>query len=101
MAVSSTYLAKVKMSLRVTASTFDAQIEELIEEALLDLTKTADIKTFAFDSADALQSGAIISYVAYKWFNDVKYFECYNDMKQKMALSSHYRSVMVDEEQTV
>lgn len=98
MAVSTTYLAKVKMSLRVTVTTFDTQISDLIEEALLDLTKTADIKTFAFDSADALQSGAIIAYVAYKWFNDVKYFDVYNDMKQKMAISGHYRSVMVNEE---
>nr|DAI64199.1 MAG TPA: hypothetical protein [Caudoviricetes sp.] len=98
MAVSTTYLAKVKMSLRVTATTFDTQISDLIEEALLDLTKTADIKTFAFDSADALQSGAIIAYVAYKWFNDSKYFDVYNDMKQKMAISGHYRSVMVNEE---
>lgn len=98
MAVSTTYLAKVKMSLRVTANTFDTQISDLIEEALLDLTKTADIKTFAFDSADALQSGAIIAYVSYKWFNDSKYFDVYNDMKQKMAISGHYRSVMVNEE---
>ena len=98
MAVSTTYLAKVKMSLRVTSNTFDTQISDLIEEALLDLTKTADIKTFAFDSADALQSGAIIAYVAYKWFNDVKYFDVYNDMKQKMAISGNYRSVIVNEE---
>ena len=98
MAVSTTYLAKVKMSLRVTATTFDTQISDLIEEALLDLTKTADIKTFAFDSADALQSGAIIAYVSYKWFNDSKYFDVYNDMKQKMAISGHYRSVLVNEE---
>ena len=99
MAVSSTYLAKVKLSLRVTSTTFDSQISDLIEEALLDLTTTADIQTFAFDSADALQNGAIIAYVSYKWFNDEKYFLCYNDMKQKMALSSHYRSVMTNEEQ--
>ena len=94
MAVSSTYLAKVKLSLRVTSTTFDSQIKDLIEEALLDLTQTADIKTFAYDQADALQSGAIIAYVSYKWFNDSKYFEVYNDMKTKMALSSKYRSVM-------
>lgn len=94
MAVSSTYLAKVKLSLRVTSTTFDTQISDLIEEALLDLTQTADIETFAFDQADALQSGAIIAYVSYKWFNDSKYFEVYNDMKTKMALSSRYRSVM-------
>lgn len=98
MAVSATYLAKVKMSLRVSFNNLDTQISDLIEEALLDLTKTADIKTFAFDSADALQSGAIIAYVSYKWFNDEKYLAVYNDMKQKMSLSRAYRSVMVDEE---
>lgn len=98
MAVNSAFLEKVKTSLRVSANTFDTQISDLVEEAILDLTKTADIKTFAFDSADALQSGAIIAYVAYKWFNDSKYFDVYNDMKQKMAISGHYRSVMVNEE---
>ena len=98
MAVSSTYLAKVKLSLRVSFNTLDTQISDLCEEALLDLTKTADIKTFAFDSADALQSGAIIAYVSYKWFSDEKYLAIYNDMKQKMALSSTYRSVMTNEE---
>lgn len=98
MAVSTTYLQKVKMSLRVTFTNLDAQITDLIEEAYLDLTTTADIKTFNFDSADALQTGAITAYVAYKWFDDEKYLTVYNDMKQKMALSSAYRSVMVDEE---
>lgn len=98
MAVSANYLQKVKMSLRVTADTFDSQISDLIEEAKLDLTNTADIRTFEFDVADQLQSGAVIAYVAYKWFDDDKYFAVYNDMKQKMALSSRYRSVMVDEE---
>lgn len=98
MAVSANYLQKVKMSLRVTADTFDSQISDLIEEAKLDLTNTADIRTFEFDAADQLQSGAVIAYVAYKWFDDDKYFVAYNDMKQKMALSSRYRSVMVDEE---
>ena len=98
MAVSATYLEKVKMSLRVTRTNFDGQISDLIEEARLDLTETADIKTFDFDTCDALQSGAIIAYVCYKWFDDEKYFVAYNDMKTKMALSSKYRSVMVDEE---
>lgn len=98
MAVSANYLQKVKMSLRVTADTFDSQISDLIEEAKLDLTNTADIRTFEFDAADQLQSGAVIAYVAYKWFDDDKYFAVYNDMKQKMALSSRYRSVMVNEE---
>lgn len=99
MAVSATYLSKVKMSLRLTTDVFDGLISDLIEEARLDLTNTADIKTFDFDEADQLQSGAVKAYVAYKWFDDDKYFAVYNDMKSKMALSKKYRSVMADEEQ--
>lgn len=100
MAVNSAFLAKVKTSLRVSATTFDTQISDLIEEAILDLTKTADIKTFTTDANgyDALQYGAVASYVAYKWFNDTKYFDVYNDMKQKMALSGSYRVVVESDE---
>ena len=93
MAVDSSYLARVKMSLRVTNTTFDAQISDLIEEAILDLTSTADIKSFTTSTIDALQSGAVIAYVSYRWFNDEKYFTCYNDMKAKMALSGKYRVI--------
>lgn len=96
--VSATYLEKVKMSLRITRNNFDSQITDLIEEAILDLTETADIKTFEPDYADALQNGAVIAYCAYKWFDDDKYFKVYNDMKQKMAISAKYRSVLTDEE---
>ena len=98
MAVTAAFLAKVKMALRVNFTTFDTQISDLIEEAILDLTATADIKSFTSANADQMQTGAVIAYVAYKWFNEDKYFVAYNDMKQKMALSGAYRSVMTDEE---
>ena len=76
----------------------DSQISDLIEEAILDLTATADIKSFTSANADAIQTGAVIAYVSYKWFNDDKYFAAYNDMKTKMAVSGAYRSVMPNEE---
>lgn len=98
MAVTAAFLAKVKMALRVNFTNFDTQITELIEEAILDLTATADIKPFEPSDADALQTGAVIAYVGYKWFNDEKYFTSYNDIKTKMALSGNYRSVMLNEE---
>ena len=91
-------LPKVKTALRVSFNTFDTQISDLIDEAILDLTRTADIKPCTTADADPLQTGAVISYVAYKWFNDEKYFVAYNDMKTKMALSGSYRSVMPNEE---
>lgn len=98
MAVTAAFLAKVKTALRVSFNNLDSQISDLIEEAILDLTATADIKSFTSADADAIQTGAVIAYVLYKWFNDDKYFAAYNDMKTKMAVSGAYRSVMPDEE---
>lgn len=98
MAVDATFLAKVKTALRVSFNNLDGQISDLIEEAILDLTATADIKSFTSANADALQTGAVISYVSWKWFNEDRYFTAYNDIKEKMALSGQYRSVMPDEE---
>lgn len=89
-------LVKVKTALRVsyTNTNIDNQITDLINEAILDLSETADIKTFTTSTADALQTGAVIAYVSYKWFGEEKYYTAYNDMKSKMALSGKYRSVM-------
>ena len=100
MAVTTAFLGKVKTALRVsfTNTAIDNQITDLIEEAILDLSQTADIKSFTTSDADELQTGAVTSYVAYRWFSDEKYFRIYNDMKEKMALSGKYRSVMTNEE---
>lgn len=98
MAVTAAFLAKVKTALRVSFNNLDSQISDLVEEAILDLTATADIKSFTTSNADALQTGAVIAYVSWKWLNDDRYYTAYNDMKAKMALSGTYRSVMVDEE---
>ena len=98
MAVNSAFLGKVKLALRISSTSFDSQISDLIEEAILDLTTTADIKTFTTDNADAVQTGAVIAYVAYKWFGmDDKYFRAYNDQKMKMSLSSAYRPEVVED----
>lgn len=98
MAVTTAFLTKVKTAIRVSYNNLDSQITDLIDEAILDLTATADIKPFTTSNADAFQTGAVIAYVSYKWFGDEKYFKSYNDMKEKMALSGTYRSVMTDEE---
>lgn len=96
MAVSTSFLAKVKLALRISSTSFDSQITDLIEEAILDMTTTADIATFTTDNADAVQTGAVIAYVSYKWYgSDEKYFRAYNDMKMKMSTSSSYRPEVV------
>ena len=90
MAVSPTFLAKVKQSLRKTDDDFDSEICDLIDEAILDLTNTANIKPFTTETADSYQRGAVICYVQYKWFKDEKYHVMYNDHKSKMTVSSVY-----------
>ena len=54
MAVDTAFLNKVKTALRVSFNNLDSQISDLIEEAILDLTATADIKTFDSSSADPI-----------------------------------------------
>ena len=90
MSVDSGFLTKVKLSLRKTDTTFDEEIERYIEEAILDLTTTANIKEFTTVTADAYQTGAVVCYVQYKWFKDEKFLTMYNDHKSKMAVSSVY-----------
>ena len=98
MAVSTSFLAKVKLALRISSTSFDTQISDLIEEAILDMTTTADIKTFDTTNADPVQTGAVIAYVSYKWFGmDDKYFRAYNDQKMKMSMSSAYRPGVVSD----
>ena len=98
MAVDATFLNKVKTALRVSFNNLDSQISDLIEEAILDLTATADIKSFTTSNADPFQQGAVICYVKYMWSHDDKYKVAYDDMKQKMSISQKYRSVMPDAE---
>lgn len=98
MAVDATFLAKTKLELGVSYNNLDSVITDLIEEAILDLTATADIKSFTTSTADQLQQGAVILYVKWRWYGDDKYLTNYNDIKQKMALSGTYRSVVIDEE---
>ena len=59
-------LPKVKTALRVSFTNLDTQISDLINEAILDLTATADIKPFTTADADPMQTGAVIAYVSYK-----------------------------------
>lgn len=86
----------VKVALRV--ATDDAgitgQISDLIEEARLDLSKTADISAAAVAEPDALVKGAIKCYCGAMWSDDPdeadRLKKCYDDYKAKLAMSSAY-----------
>ena len=87
---------EAKTALRI--STMDAgitlQIERLIEEAKLDLCRTADISENAVSNPDALIKGAILCYVGFVWTTNPdekdRLKSCYDDYKGKLAMSSSY-----------
>lgn len=86
--------AKVALRVSTTDSGITAQIQRLIDEAKLDLCKTADISEDCTETPDALVKGAILCYVACCWTDDAdekaKLKVCYDDYKGKLAMSSAY-----------
>lgn len=94
----------VKVALRV--STTDAgitgQIYDLIEEAKLDLCRTADISSASVQNPDALVKGAIKCYCGYIWTDDMeekdKLKACYDDYKAKLSMSTAYGTYEPEED---
>ena len=86
----------VKVALRVCTDDagITGQISDLIEEAKLDLSKTADISAAAVAAPDALVKGAIKCYCGSMWSDDPdeadRLKKCYDDYKAKLAMSSAY-----------
>ena len=72
----------------------EAELQRYIDAAILDLTETTDIIEFTVADADALQKEAIIAYALYAFEKDTtrkdKYKVAYDDLKEKMLLSSKY-----------
>ena len=86
-------LDEVKTALRMTTTDagLTAEVTRLIDEAVLDLTKTADIKSIDLANLDALEKGAIITYVKWKWYGDDRYRDAYFLYKDNMSISYKYR----------
>lgn len=86
--------AKTALRVSTTDLGITAQIERLIEEAKLDLCRTADISEDAVSNPDALVKGAILCYVGFVWTTDAdeknRLKACYDDYKGKLAMSSAY-----------
>lgn len=89
-------LDDVKVALRVCTDDagITGQINDLIEEAKLDLAKTANISAAAVAAPDALVKGAIKCYCGSVWSDDPDEAErlkrCYDGYKAKLAMSSAY-----------
>lgn len=77
-------LTFVKKSLRVITSTFDAEIDALIDAAKLDITQATDEE---FDITDAVQCNAVAVYCqAYFGYGDEKAVTRYQHMLQSIGL---------------
>lgn len=92
-----TILNETKIALRLSTNDADliAEISRLIDEAVLDLTKTSDIKPIDLNNLDAYEKGAIITYVKYRWLGDERYKNAYEDYKNNMRMSYAYRDITI------
>ena len=95
---------EAKTALRVSTNDagITAQIQRLIDEAKLDLCRTADIAESAVNVSepDALIRGAILCYVGFVWTTDPdeknRLKSCYDDYKGKLAMSTAYSTYSED-----
>lgn len=75
----------------------DAEFTRYIDEAILNLTNTTDIKPFTAENADALQKGAVIAYCHYRYELDTtrkaEYKKTFDDLKEQMSMSSVYSTL--------
>lgn len=89
-------LEDVKKSLRISSTTFDSEVKDLIESAKLDL-KIAGIKVS--DSPDPLIKRAITIYCKANFGYDNPEADRFNDsyvmLKQHLSLSGDYREPLV------
>lgn len=96
----STFIDKVRFSLRINTSTntsLNTEIQRYIDAAVKNLTNTTDIRTFDIDSADALLQDCVIAYCHYRYEKDpvrqAAYKEVFDDLKTQLCLSSDYSTL--------
>lgn len=77
-------LAFVKKSLRVASTSFDDEIQVLIDSAKADITQATDL---AFDITDMVQCNAVAIYCqAYFGYGDDKALARYQEMRVNIGL---------------
>lgn len=88
-------LGSIKRCLRIKTDTFDDEIKELFEAALLDLSLVG-IETAFFENALIFQ--AIKTYIRLKFGQPVDYDRLkssYDEQKAQLMTSSEYRKIQV------
>lgn len=89
-------LENVKRELRVSNSVFDGEVQDLIDAALLDL-RIPQIDTTKIVETDPLIKRAVILYCKANFGLDnpdsEKYQRSYDNLVEKLSLSSNYKDV--------
>ena len=92
---------EVRFALRITTTSnanLNTELTRYINSAVLDLTKTTDIKSIDVTTlSDDLLKDAIITYACFMFERDVNrkenYKRVYDDLKTKLMTSSYYANV--------
>ena len=84
----------VNRTTTATNTALETELSRYINAAILDLTKTTNIKPFTALTADDLQKEAVILYACFMFERDAarkdQYKKLYDDLKTKLSLSSEY-----------
>ena len=91
----------VNRTTTATNTALETELSRYINAAILDLTKTTNIKPFTALTADDLQKEAVILYACYMFEREpsrkTQYKTAYDDLKTKLSLSSKYWSLGASE----
>lgn len=94
MAIGQTYLASVRLYMRLTAKTFDSELTDLINAARADMVLGGVLEDRASDENDPLVLRAVAAYVKAEFGLDnadsEKYRAAYNDLKTRLMLADAY-----------
>ena len=94
MAISDSYLASVRLSVRNTSTAFDSEITDLINAARADLVLGGVLEVKAQDETDPLILRAVATYVKAEFGLDnedsEKYRASYKEQRNGLTLSDAY-----------
>ena len=94
MAISDSYLASVRLSVRNTSTAFDSEITDLINAARADLVLGGVLEDKANDESDPLILRAVQTYVKAEFGLDNpdadKYRAAYKELRNGLTLSDSY-----------
>lgn len=97
MAVGASYLASVMKSAGLTASYYEDEVTDLIEQARADMSRSGIVSYLVFDESDHLVKGAIKTFVkaekAESSEESERLSESYRLQVESMCKSSYYRGV--------